>query len=117
MPRRGKFNNKPVYTKEGKFDSEGEYNRWIELKLLEKAKEISKLERQIPIELIPQVGKQRPITWIADFIYYQNGQEVREDFKGFRTEVFNIKKKLHYWRYGFHIKLTYNKKKRKNELF
>lgn len=36
-----------------KYDSKKEYDRWIELQLLEKAGEISELRRQVEYELIP----------------------------------------------------------------
>lgn len=91
------------------FDSVREYNRWNELKLLERAGKIQGLERQVPFELIPtqrdENGKVvfRPITYYADFTYWENGKFVCEDTKGFKTKEYIIKKKLMY--YFRHIKI------------
>lgn len=99
-----KYRAKKVITDSGeKFDSQGEYKRYLDLVLLEKAGKISNLRRQVKYELIPKVDKQREISWIADFVYDMDAKEVIEDFKGFRTEVFKLKKKLFYWRYRVEI--------------
>ena len=91
------------------FDSKHEANRWCELKLLEKAGEISDLRRQVKFELIPasyENGKllARSISYIADFVYRQNGLNVIEDAKGCKTEVYKIKKKLVLWKFGIEIR-------------
>ena len=61
-----------------KFDSEKECRRWCELQMLEKAGEVTGLERQVPYELIPSQwegeGKhrrciERAISYKADFVY------------------------------------------------
>ena len=80
------------------FDSKHEAEHWAWLKILERTGQITDLKRQVHFEL--QEGfkfkgrSYRPITYIADFVYYQNGQMVVEDAKGMRTEVYKIKKKL-----------------------
>lgn len=81
------------------FDSLKEANRYCELKMLVKAKAISDLQLQPKFILQEGFehkawGKQRPITYIADFYYKENGKPVVEDVKGMRTEVYKIKKKL-----------------------
>ncbi|MGD2065874.1 MAG: DUF1064 domain-containing protein [Candidatus Bathyarchaeota archaeon] len=38
--------------------------------------------------------KQRPITYVADFKYEQDGKVIVEDAKGMKTDVYGIKKKL-----------------------
>ena len=43
--------------------------------------------------------KRRPITYVADFVYYRDDEKVIEDVKGLRTPVYNIKKKLFEYRY------------------
>ena len=91
------------------FDSVREYRRWTELKFLERAGQISKLERQVKYELIPSQridGKvvERPVSYIADFVYQQNGRLVVEDTKGFRTKDYIIKRKLMLSVYGIRIK-------------
>ena len=42
-----KYGNNVIQTEDGKFDSQREYTRWCELKLLQRAGEISDLQRQV----------------------------------------------------------------------
>lgn len=93
----GKYGNRKVTTADGTFDSQREYKRWQELKLLERAGQITNLERQKRFVLIPKTGKHRETAYVADFTYNdeENDGEFRcEDAKGFRTEVYRIKAKL-----------------------
>ena len=90
-----------------KFDSMKEGNRYCELKLLEKAKAIKSLVLQPKFVLQPPFTnadgqKERAITYIADFMYYDNelGQVVVEDVKGVRTDVYKLKKKMFEYKYG-----------------
>lgn len=81
------------------FDSAREADRYCELKLLQKAHEISGLELQPVFELQPEFvydgKKEQAITYIADFAYLEeNGHRVVEDVKGTRTKEFNIKRKM-----------------------
>lgn len=81
------------------FDSLKEMHRYQKLKLLERAGEISNLRRQVKYILIPSQridGKvvERECSYKADFVYEENGQTVVEDAKGYRTEVYRIKRKL-----------------------
>ena len=106
-----KYRNRISYVAGERFDSQHEANRWVELKLLEKAGEIEKLERQVPFEIIPGIvnentGRvvQRPTKYIADFVYYKDGKQVVEDAKGYITAEYRIKKKLMLWRYRINIK-------------
>jgi hypothetical protein len=90
------------------FDSVKEYRRWCELSLLERAGTIQNLQRQVKFELIPSQridGKviERPCTYIADFVYTENGKMVVEDTKGFRTTDYIIKRKLLLWVHGIRI--------------
>ena len=92
------------------FDSKHEATRWIELKYMERAGLITNLVRQMPITLLPaqrnEKGKviERPVKYIADFMYEENGQKVVEDAKGVKTKEYIIKRKLMLWRYGIRIK-------------
>lgn len=88
------------------FDSQREADRWIQLKLMERAGEISELRRQQRFELIPKNDKYRAVTYVADFVYLdrRTGDIVVEDAKGVRTEVYKLKKKLMYDRYGIEIR-------------
>lgn len=96
------------------FDSVKEYHQWGCLKLLERAGKISDLKRQVKYVLIPaqrdKNGRvvERETSYIADFEYFdlERGVKVVEDCKGFKTEVYRIKKKLMLWVHGIRIKET-----------
>ena len=96
-----KYRNTKVIYDGFKFDSKKEAKRWEQLKLLEKAKEITELQRQKKFILQPSytnnLGKHiREISYIADFFYYDNKQKIYivEDVKGIKTEVYKLKKKI-----------------------
>lgn len=82
------------------FDSKKEANQWYELKMLERAGEISELERQKPFELIPTRNYSgvcvRGCKYIADFYYFdkKRNEYVAQDSKGFATESYKVKKKI-----------------------
>ena len=87
----------------------------MELSLLEKAGAISHLERQVKFVLIPAQYEERKGTekrkcierecaYFADFVYYQNGEMVVEDTKGYKTEAYRIKRKLMLYIHGIKIK-------------
>lgn len=91
------------------FDSQKEAQRYAELKLLERAGQIHSLRRQVKYELIPAQkihGRtvERACSYIADFVYEENGQTVVEDVKGFRTKDYLIKRKLMLERYGVSVR-------------
>jgi hypothetical protein len=107
MPR--KYGNKTVTIGGEKFDSAKEARRYGELVLLEKAGQVSDLKRQVKYELIPSQkvgGKvvERPCTYVADFVYTENGETVVEDTKGFRTKDYIIKRKLMLYIHGIRIR-------------
>lgn len=81
------------------YDSKKEARRHRELLLLERAGKITNLERQVKFELIPKQDGERACTYVADFVYenVDTGERVVEDTKGFKTEVYRIKKKLMLW--------------------
>lgn len=106
-----KYHNKPIKTDEGRFDSQKEYARWQELKLMERAGVIKNLRRQVKIELIPAQKNdgevvERACDYIADFVYFENGREVYEDCKGVKTKDYIIKRKLMLYRYGVKVRET-----------
>lgn len=99
-----KYNNKKLKAPDGQvFDSVKEYHRWGCLRLLERAGRISDLKRQVKYELIPKQDGERACYYVADFIYTQDGKLVVEDVKGYKTEVYKIKKKLMLWVHGIRI--------------
>ena len=76
--------------------------------LIQRAGIITDLKRQVPYVLVPAFNlnkkRYRAMSYIADFVYKENGKEVVEDAKGFRTEVYKIKKKLLAYLYQIDIK-------------
>lgn len=126
-----KYNNKKTVVDGIKFDSKAESQRYLELKAREQKGLIQNLRLQESFVLIPsqrepdtvsssgkkEKGKviHRAITYVADFVYIEDGEEVVEDCKGFRTSVYEIKRKLFYYRYGKNIIETSEKVKMERE--
>lgn len=100
MRRYSKFNAKKTVIDGIKFDSKREAERYCELKLLEKAKEIRNLELQprflLQDKFKDKQGKtHRKIEYVADFLYIdKDGKAIVEDVKGVMTDVYKLKKKL-----------------------
>ena len=107
-----KYRNKKVNVDGIWFDSIREARRYGELKLLQKGGYISDLRLQVPYELIPNQKDidgnviERKVRYIADFVYFdtKKGQEVVEDAKGMKTDVYKLKKKMMLDKYGIQIK-------------
>lgn len=104
-----KYHNKKVIINGIKFDSKKEANRYSDLLLLEKVNLIKNLELQKRFELQPSYkfkGKIiRAIYYICDFYYYDVKKEkwIIEDTKGYRNEVYKLKKKLFEYKYNQEI--------------
>ena len=92
------------------FDSKREADRYLVLKSMEEDGAIEDLRRQVRYELVPAFdvdGRHyRPVYYVADFVYREDGREVVEDVKGMRTDVYRLKSKLFARRYGKVIKET-----------
>ena len=84
------------------FDSKAEARRYAELRLLEKANEISDLRLQPKFNC--KIHGKKICTYRADFDYYDGDQWVIEDVKGFRTQGYQLKKKLVEALYGVEIR-------------
>ena len=101
-----KYKNVKVKVDGITFDSKREARRYTELWLMQRAGLIENLELQKVYELQPSFKKRgktyRKITYIADFTYYdkQRDQVVVEDVKGFKTDVYKLKKKLFEYKYN-----------------
>lgn len=105
-PKKSKYNNqKPEYydpdLKETlKFDSKKEFEYYLILKDREKRGEIRDLKRQVSIEIQPSFtdragNKIQAIIYKADFYYYDlKGRDHVVDVKGYKTEIYKLKKKL-----------------------
>lgn len=104
-----KYHNKKVSYDGYTFDSIKEKNYYIKLKLLEKTGKIKELELQKEFELQPSFKlnnkTSRKITYRADFTYKTTEDDKLHviDVKGFRTDVYRLKKKLFEYRYGIEI--------------
>ncbi len=93
------------------FDSVKEAKRYRELRLLEAAGTIADLRCQVPYVLIPALKDddtiERAVSYIADFVYEQDGRTVVEDVKGYRQgnayALFSVKRKLMLWVHGIHV--------------
>jgi hypothetical protein len=116
MPlQRNKYRNRKITVNGIIYESQKEYKRHKELMLLERAGQITRLERQVKFELIPsqKIGSkvvERACSYIADFVYmeYDSKKEILckvvEDTKGFRTPEYIIKRKLMLWVHGIRIR-------------
>lgn len=98
-----KYGNKPVVIDGIRFASGREGRRYSTLKLLERAGEIQGLTLQprYPIK----INDVLVCTYLADFAYRdKSGELVVEDAKGFRTDVYRLKKKMVEAAYGIKIR-------------
>ena len=119
-----KYRNRKITANGTTYDSIKEKKRHDELLLLERAGQIKHLEKQVKFVLIPAqreadvIGKrgcvypgkliERELSYIADFVYYENGKKVVEDVKGYKGgsayTIFTIKRKLMLYLYGIRIR-------------
>ena len=98
-----KYNARKTVLDGHTFDSVRESHRYADLKLLQRAGQISGLELQ-PVYILQEAfehgGKRhRAITYRADFRYVEGGKVVVEDSKGFSNPLYLLKKKLLLCRY------------------
>lgn len=108
---RNKYGAKKMTIGGKTFDSKKEGLYYLKLREMELRGEIKNLRRQVPFELLPAVYReevvhlktkdkvvrrcvQKAVTYIADFVYTKNGEEVIVDTKGFRTKDYILKKKM-----------------------
>ncbi|MBQ7912950.1 MAG: DUF1064 domain-containing protein [Clostridia bacterium] len=104
--RRSKYGNKKLLIDGEKYDSRLEYRRHKQLQILEKAGAISGLERQVRFVLIEKREGRRAVSYVADFVYFENDHRVVEDCKSnaTKTQAYRIKKKLMAEVHGIEIK-------------
>ena len=98
---KSKYNNSKVTYQGLTFDSKKEFEYYLILKDKEKRGLVFNIKRQVPLEIQPafvdKTGvKHRAIIYKADFVYTDRltGTERYIDVKGFKTEVYKLKKKL-----------------------
>ena len=116
----GKYGNKKTTVDGITFDSQKEAKRYKELSLMERSGMISDLQMQVKYVLIPAqrepatIGKkgglhkgkliEREVSYVADFVYQENGHIVVEDTKGFRTKDYLLKRKMMLYFHGIQIR-------------
>lgn len=101
-----KYHARAVWLDGIRFPSQKEAYRYLELKLLERAGVIQDLRLQVPFVLLPKSKYGRAVTYKADFVYMENGKQVVEDAKGYRTDVYKLKRRLMAELLGIKIKET-----------
>ena len=104
-----KYHAKGQRTPDGYFHSQGEYRRWCDLKLLQRAGKIAKLERghRYPLEINGiVVGHYRP-----DYEYRENGL-ILEDFHPLHTEASRLRIAVFEALYHVKVRLTGQRAKR-----
>lgn len=88
-----KYGNKKTVVDGRVFASKREARRYSELRLLQRAGEILDLELQPVIACSVNGG--HVCNYIADFRYVdRKGKTTYEDAKGYKTDVYRLKKKL-----------------------
>ena len=91
-PKAAKYKNRKVELDGHTFDSQREANRYLELKLLVRAGDITDLKLQVPFEC--QSEGVLIETYIADFTYTDRaGNSVVEDAKGCITPTYRRKRR------------------------
>ena len=110
--KESKYHNRKVTVDGITFDSVKEMARWQELRLMERAGEITGLVRQQRIEVVPKTKLHKARYYLADFVYFdkKQGKTIYEDVKGYKKgvayQLFTLKRDILYWRHGIEIKET-----------
>ena len=118
-----KYKSMKCYLNGIEFDSRREARRYQELVLLQKGGVIQNLRLQVKFVLIPaqyetyerygakgqrlkdgQRLVEKECSYIADFVYEQDGKTIVEDTKGFKTKDYIIKRKLMLAVHGIKVK-------------
>jgi hypothetical protein len=81
------------------------YEAEIAMKLwaLESRGIITELREQVSFTLVEGNGKIRPIRYVADFVYVQDGKRHIVDAKGCKTPVYRLKRKMAVLLHGIEI--------------
>ncbi|PZR95233.1 MAG: hypothetical protein DI537_05455 [Stutzerimonas stutzeri] len=114
-PRKNKFNAKKTSVGDVVLDSSGEAKRYQQLILLERAGVVRDLKRQVQFPLTvngrqiatqDKLGRKFPLSYVADFTYFESGKYVIEDFKGFDTPTSRLKRAIIEAVLGVEIRIT-----------
>lgn len=86
--KKSKYGNKKVELDGHFFDSKGESRRYVHLRMLQSAGEITGLRVHTKFTLLS-------CSYEADFDYFtKDGVYIVEDFKGFKTQLYRLKRKM-----------------------
>ena len=112
-----KYGNKKIQLDGHIFDSKKEAERYIQLRAMRKQGDISGLELQkktlrrkstVNAKGKPVPGKVvvKERSYYADFVYYDERRKeyVVEDVKGFKTDVYKLKRDMMYWIHGIEVR-------------
>lgn len=115
-PKKAKYNNQKVVVDGIELDSKKEGKRYGQLQLMVKMELISDLRLQVIYPLLVTgyvvngqtvLVKTPPMrSYIAEFVYIQDGIEIVEDTKGMKTREYKRKKELMKLVYNIEIKET-----------
>jgi hypothetical protein len=99
ISKKNKYGAKKTYCGQKHLhDSKKEARRCDELNVLKMGGMITRLKQQVKFILLRSFWidheKIRPICYLADFTYYEDGVLIIEDVKGKLTEVYKLKKKM-----------------------
>lgn len=98
------------------FDSKAEMLRYIDLQNLERGKAISGLQCQREYQLVLPNGRpvmvgKRIAKYTADFVYWENGQLIHEDYKGFMSRDAKLRIAIFEAIHGVKVRITGQKPK------
>ena len=100
VAKQHKFGAIPTIVDGIRFASAKEAKRYGELKLLEKGGAIRDLRLQVAFPIVITT------RYVADFVYIEDGRQVVEDVKGFRTKEYIRKRKYLLQQHNISIKET-----------
>ena len=101
---RTKYGSRAVEVDGLRFHSKKEAARYRLLKAMEDAGEIEGLLLQPRFPLV--VNGVKICSYVADFQYLENGVQITEDTKGYRTREYRLKVKLLKALYGIDVRET-----------
>lgn len=95
QPKKSKYGNRKTVLDGLTFDSKAEANYYANLKIREKAGEVSGVELQRPFPLLGPTGTLMA-TYKADFAFWDHTEDRFRviDVKGFVTKEFRLKRKM-----------------------
>lgn len=97
-----KYNAKKVEIDGVRFDSKKEAQLYQKLQNLQRMGIISDLRRQVRFELLPKQKDERPVHYVADYVFKEGDKLVAADCKSAMTKklpAYIIKRKLFKFRY------------------